>query len=107
MNVRRVMGESLRYPGHAPQLGATLPDILHYLADTYAEVTARLAQQPDTILVEPRPLLSGHTAPGWLILLANLEHTVHHRSQLATYLKLIGVQPPALYGIFAEDLPTE
>jgi uncharacterized damage-inducible protein DinB len=107
MNFSRVMGRPLRYPGHAGTLGRTLPEIVNYLRGTYDEVTAQLAEQPDAILNEQRRLADGHQAPGWLILLANVEHTVHHRSQIATYLKILGVEPPALYGVYAEQLPTE
>lgn len=107
MNFMRVMGEPLRYPGHSEEYGNTLPRILEYLRQTYAELTSRLSEQPDSILTETHPIASGHKAPGWLILLANVEHTIHHRSQIATYLKMIGTAPPQLYGIYAEDLPTE
>lgn len=107
MNFTRVLGRPLRYPGHADTFGKTLPEIVDYLRGTYDEVTSQLAEQPDAILNELRPLADGHKAPGWLILLANVEHTVHHRSQIATYLKILGVEPPPLYGIYAEQLPTE
>lgn len=107
MNCRRVAGEPLRYPGHASEFGQTLPEVLAYLDRCYQEATALLAAQPDSILTDRRPLARGHRAPGWLILLANLEHTIHHRSQLAAYLKIIGAEPPPLFGMFAEDLPTE
>jgi uncharacterized damage-inducible protein DinB len=50
--------------------------------------------------------LSGATVPAWRILLNGLiEHEVHHRSQLCDYLSAAGVEPPALYGLHAEDLP--
>ncbi len=40
----------------------------------------------------------------WRILLAMAEHEVHHRSQLAVYLALMGVEPPQIYGLKIEDI---
>jgi uncharacterized damage-inducible protein DinB len=34
-----------------------------------------------------------------------IEHEVHHRSQLCALLSQNGIQPPALYGLFEEQLP--
>ncbi|HKS91956.1 MAG TPA: hypothetical protein VJQ83_08500, partial [Tepidiformaceae bacterium] len=34
-----------------------------------------------------------------------IEHEVHRRSQLCSLLSQNGVQPPALYGLFEEQLP--
>jgi hypothetical protein len=34
------------------------------------------------------------------------EHETHHRSQLCEYLRLLGLEPPPLFGLHAEQLPT-
>lgn len=36
--------------------------------------------------------------------MALVEHEVHHRSQLAVYLTLLGVEPPQVYGLGIEDV---
>ncbi len=92
------------YPGHDERLGATLDQLLHYLDATNAEISNRLAGMPDAEMTEPRMSNQGGPYPAWNILLAMIEHEVHHRSQLAVYLTLIGIQPPALYGLHVEDL---
>ena len=101
--VSATLGAGL-YPGHDERFGATLDDLLHYLDATNAEISNRLAGMRDEELAEPRMSNQGGPYPAWNSLLAMIEHEVHHRSQLATYLSLMGVQPPALYGVHVEDL---
>jgi uncharacterized damage-inducible protein DinB len=36
--------------------------------------------------------------------MAMTEHEIHHRSQLAMYLLLLGVKPPHIYGLGVEEL---
>lgn len=40
----------------------------------------------------------GRQMPRIVLLRAMIEHEIHHRGQLYTYLRLAGVEPPALYG---------
>ncbi|MFN8470806.1 MAG: DinB family protein [Anaerolineae bacterium] len=98
------LGESA-YPGHDERFGVTLRDLLHYLDATHAEVSNRLAGMPDEELTEARQGVSGRSYPAWDILMGMVEHEIHHRSQLAMYLTLMGVTPPPLYGLYVEDLP--
>ena len=65
-----------------------------------------IAALHDADFEAPVRLLSGAEAPAWRIVLAGLiEHEVHHRSQLCDSLRAAGIEPPALYGLHAEDLP--
>ena len=36
--------------------------------------------------------------------MAMVEHEIHHRSQLASYLSMVGEAPPQLYGLGVEDV---
>jgi uncharacterized damage-inducible protein DinB len=105
MHVRAVAMGEMRYPGHDAALGATHVDALAYLGACHA--TARSLLQT----MEPQRLqinIPGQwqDVPGWRRLLGMIEHEIHHRSQLCTYLMLLGCAPPALFGIHVEDLPT-
>ncbi len=101
--VSATLGEGL-YPGHDERFGATLPELLHYIDASHAEVSNRLAGLPDAELTEERQSNQSGPYPAWRILMAMVEHEVHHRSQLTTYLTLLGVAPPALYGLHVENL---
>lgn len=45
----------------------------------------------------------GHTAPAatWLSMMNN--HSIHHRGQLAAYLRAAGSKVPAIYGVSADE----
>jgi uncharacterized damage-inducible protein DinB len=42
----------------------------------------------------------------WRLLMAMVEHEIHHRSQLADYLTIMGVDPPQIYGMGVEEVIT-
>src|SRR6478609_9707877 len=46
---------------------------------------------PDSALGAPCPTLDGPPVKTWRLLMALVEHEVHHRSQLAMYLTLMSV----------------
>ena len=101
--VSATLGEGL-YPGHDERFGATLPELLHYIDASHAEVSNRLAGMRDDDLAEPRMSNQSGPYPAWNILMAMIEHEVHHRGQLAMYLTLLGVEAPALFGLHVEEL---
>jgi uncharacterized damage-inducible protein DinB len=105
MNVRAVATGEMRYPGHHTTLGATHAATLAYLQECHAAAQALLqAMEPQRLRLN----IPGQwqDVPGWRRLLGMIEHEIHHRSQLCTYLSLLGCAPPALFGIHVEDLPT-
>ena len=64
----------------------------------------RVRAYPDSELFTARPTLNGPLVKAWRLLMAMVEHEIHHRSQLAMYLMLLGVQPPHIYGLGVEDV---
>ena len=103
MNASAIEGLGWRYGGHHPPAGATLEGL--------REVVLRASKKTIAVLHAadldaPVRLLSGGEAPRWRLVMGGLiEHEVHHRSQLCDYLGAIGLAPPPLYGLHAEDLP--
>ena len=95
-----------RYDGHARDLGGTLAQVLALLDTRHAAASRVLARAGDTALAEPRPSLEPGARPsrGWRVLMAMCEHEVHHRSQLASYLTLMGVDAPDIFGLGVEDV---
>ena len=70
----------------------------------HGEEMARLATLDDAVLASPRRDLDGGTMKAWRFLMAMVEHEVHHRSQLDSYLSLAGMEPPQIYGWRMEDV---
>jgi uncharacterized damage-inducible protein DinB len=75
-----------------------------WLDEVHRVEMARLALLPDDGLETPRRDLDGGTVKSWRLLMAMVEHEVHHRSQLDAYLAEAGVEPPQLYGYRMEEV---
>ena len=88
MFVGAVVEGRWRYPGHLVAPGDTLEGLLAQLESGHATAMDRLRALPDTVLFEPRPTLDGPPVKAWRLLMALVEHEVHHRSQMAMYLTL-------------------
>lgn len=95
-----------RYDGHARDLGATLEQALALLDARHAAASQALTSTGDAALTQMRPALEPGARPirGWRVLMAMCEHEVHHRSQLASYLTLMGVDAPDIFGLGVEDV---
>lgn len=93
-----------KYVGHDANLALTLDAVIARLETSHADAMAKLRAVNDAQLIEPRPSLKGPPAKAWRWLMALVEHEVHHRSQLAVYLALMGVEPPQIYGLGIEDI---
>ena len=95
-----------RYDGHGREHGATLDQALALLDVRHAAASAALAKAGDAALMQTRPPLEpgGRPIRGWRVLMAMCEHEVHHRSQLASYLTLMGIEAPDIFGLGVEDV---
>jgi uncharacterized damage-inducible protein DinB len=93
-----------KYDGHAGDQ-QSLDELLALLDRTHTQATQALVALPDTELDQPRPSLVGdRPLKAWRWLMAMSEHEIHHRSQLAMYLMLLGVTPPHIFGLGVEDI---
>lgn len=93
-----------RYGGHEPAAEEDLETLIARLEAGHATAMEALRALPDSTLMEPRPTLDGPPIKAWRLLMAMVEHEIHHRSQLAMYLSLLGVTPPHIYGLGVEDV---
>ncbi|HXD99824.1 MAG TPA: DinB family protein [Candidatus Acidoferrum sp.] len=106
MFVGAVVDGRWHYPGHDRDGAPTLAAALARLDAAHAEAGARLRGLADGTLGEPRPALEPGARPvrAWRLLLAMVEHEVHHRSQLASYLTWMGLEAPDIFGLGVEDV---
>ena len=108
MDVGAALGEGWHYAGHAAaDWGANVADARASLVRVHGECVARLNGMGDGILTATRLDLAGNPVSAWRILMAMVEHEIHHRSQLDTYLMLLDVPPPQLFGVKMESLPRD
>jgi uncharacterized damage-inducible protein DinB len=93
-----------RYAVYAPAEDDTLEGLIARMEADHAEAMRALRSLDDAVLAEPRPTLDGPPVKAWRLLMALAEHEIHHRSQLAVYLALMGVEPPQIFGLGVEDV---
>jgi uncharacterized damage-inducible protein DinB len=106
MFVGAVVDGQWRYPGHDRALAPTLEAALADLDAAHAACGARLRALDAGMLAANRPALEpgARAVRAWRLLLAMVEHEVHHRSQLASYLTWMGLEAPDIFGLGVEDV---
>ena len=106
MFIRVAIEGRWKYEGHEAESEQSLDDLIALLESNHVEAMKKLEQFPDQNLNEPRygPEGEGYPLKAWRWLMAMAEHEIHHRSQLAVYLSLMGVRPPHIFGLGVEDL---
>lgn len=104
MFVGAVVTEKWHYAGHDHTTHPNKAAAIAYLETSHATAMTRLRTLSDTALHQPVPSLDGPPVKSWRLLMALVEHEIHHRSQLAMYLTLLGITPPHLYGMGVEDV---
>jgi len=108
MFVRVALEGVWRYAGHEAEEEQSLEELIVGLETAHRESMEKLAGFPDEELdalrFGPKGEGEGYPLKAWRWLMAMSEHEVHHRSQLAVYLSLIGVRPPHIFGLGVEDL---
>ena len=103
MNLGGVQTGELHYKGHRVKPGTTALDLRRLTLRTGKKTIAGLVDADLEVII---PNTIGEPFPAWRRVIGGLiEHEVHHRSQLCSYLTAAGLEPPALYGLHAEDLP--
>ena len=103
MNLDAIQQKRQRYRGHEVPAGTTAQDLRKLSLRSGKKVIAGLV---DADFALPVPNTSSGSSPAWQRVVAGfIEHEVHHRSQLCSYLTAMGIEPPALYGLHAEELP--
>ncbi len=103
MFVGVAVGGRWSYPGHERHLGASHAEAMARLADVHAGAMAALGALGDEALRDERTALDGRPIAVWRVLMLMVEHEVHHRSQIASHLAEMGVEPPQIYGLSLEE----
>ncbi|MFC1879586.1 DinB family protein [Chloroflexota bacterium] len=104
MTIGMVSDDAVSYAGHMAKEGITLEMLVGELGSRHFKAINILETLPDTILMEKREAIDGRPVHSWRLLMAMVEHEIHHRSQLGVYLSLMGVEPPQLYGIGVDEV---
>ncbi len=104
MFAENVRGRPSIYPGHSIELASGYGEVRAFL-DRMREETVEILSTLDPEALQKKCVTpAGAEITVWKWLRAMLEHEVHHRGQLYTYLALLGVGGPPLYGLTEEEV---
>ena len=81
-----------------PDSVRTLQDILAWYTERFGPAVKRLQSTTGDELLRVVDFYGLRTFPAIMLLQLILNHTVHHRGQLSTYLRPMGAKVPSLYG---------
>ena len=79
-------------------------DTIAYYHQMHEESAAVFSQLSEADLLRKCPTPGGIEITTWKWLRAMVEHEIHHRGQLYTYLGMLGATVPPIYGLTAEEV---
>lgn len=102
MYAETLQGKPSRYVGCGKELAPAYDDIISFMEAQHAEsveIISRLANLNDKCATP-----EGTPITAWKWLRAMIEHEIHHRGQIYTYLAILEVPTPPLYGLTSEQV---
>jgi len=104
MFAENIQGKPSRYPGHGPELASGYEQVLAYLHQMHEGTLNIISQLSDNDLQKKCTTPNGTQITIWKWLRAMIEHEIHHRAQIYTYLAMLDVPTPPLYGLTSEEV---
>jgi uncharacterized damage-inducible protein DinB len=104
MYAENVQLKPSRYPGHGRELADGPENVLAFFDRLHAESTEVFRRLSADDLNKKCVTPGGASITVWKWLRAMVEHEIHHRAQIYTYLGLIGVTTPPIYGLTSEQV---
>ena len=102
MFAETLAGRPQRYETCGPELAKGYEAVCAYLDRMHAETLEVLHGISDAALQEKCLTPAGNPITRWKWMRSMAEHEIHHRGQIYTYLGMLGVETPPLYGLTAE-----
>ena len=99
-----IQGKPSRYTSHGKEIADGLDNILAFMEKTHAESMEIFARLSDGDLQRTCTTISGAEFPIRHCLRAMVEHEAHHRGQIYSYLGILGVPTPPIFGMTSEEV---
>ena len=104
MFVETIQGKPSRYAGCGKELASGLEEVLTFLERMHSESVAIISRLSAEDLNRKCTTPDGSSITVWKWLRAMVEHEIHHRGQIYTYLAMLSVPTPPLYGLTSEQV---
>lgn len=93
-----------RYPGHGKELADGPENVVGFFNRMHGESMEIFGRLTDDDLQKKCTTPGGTPITVWKWLRAMVEHEVHHRAQIYTYLGMLGIKAPPIYGLTSEEV---
>lgn len=93
-----------RYPGHGKELADGPERVLEFFNSMHSESMAIFGKMTDDDLQQKCITPGGTSITIWKWMRAMVEHEIHHRAQIYTYLGMLGIATPPIYGLTSEEV---
>lgn len=93
-----------RYPGHGKELADGPENVREFFNRMHAESVGIFGRLTDSDLEQKCITPGGTPITIWKWLRAMVEHEIHHRAQIYTYLGMLGIATPPIYGLTSEEV---
>jgi uncharacterized damage-inducible protein DinB len=93
-----------RYPGHGRELADGYDAIFDYMRRLHAESMQIFRSLSDDDLEKKTMTPGGAELRVGKWMRSMIEHEIHHRGALYTYLGILGIETPPLYGLTEEEV---
>jgi uncharacterized damage-inducible protein DinB len=93
-----------RYPGHGKDLADGYDNVLAFMERAHRESVEIFGRLSDEDLKKKCLTPGGAPITIWKWLRALVEHEIHHRAQIYTYLAMIEIPTPPIYGLTSEQV---
>jgi len=107
MYAENVQQKPSLYAGCGPRYAAAYDDVIRFYDELHEEslqIFSRLSPQG---LVKKCKTPAGIDITIWKWLRLMVEHEIHHRGQIYTYLGILGISTPPIYGLTSEEVITK
>jgi uncharacterized damage-inducible protein DinB len=104
MYAENIAGRPSIYPGCGRELADGYDNVLEYFNQLHSESMELFSSLTPEQLNEKCVTPGGAAITKWKWLRAMVEHEIHHRAQLYTYLTMLNVATPPIFGLTAEEV---
>lgn len=98
-----VADQNFAWTGEPPVPAQTVADLLNWYEENHKKALARVRAMKPNDLAKNVEFFGIMNHPAAIYLRMALEHTIHHRGQLSTYLRPMGAKVPDIMGGSADE----
>jgi len=104
MYAENAQRKASRYPGHGRELADGPENVLEFFNRMHGESMQIFNRLSDEDLQQKCVTPGGTPITIWKWLRAMVEHEIHHRAQIYTYLGMLEIATPPIYGLTSEEV---